>query len=182
MSVTEPGLQRLQMSWDDYLALPDDVRAEWVDGEVVVSPRPSLAHGRAVARLTYILLSALPDADVIAESGVRLPRNRLRGPDVMVAAPEQGDPTWAEAPPLVVVEVLSPSTRREDLVRKGPEYAEGGVGQFWVLDPEARAIDVYLNVEGSWELLLHLDDEHPTGEVLVSDHGVVPLDLADILR
>ena len=182
MSVTEPGVQRLRMSWDDYLALPDDVRAEWVDGEVVVSPRPSRAHGRAVARVSAVLVAALPDADVIAESGVHLPGNRLRGPDVMVARPESGDATWVEPPPLLVVEVLSPSTRREDLVRKGPEYAEGAVGQFWVVDPEARAIDVYVNAGGRWDLLLHLDDGSPTGEVDVAEHGVVFLDLAEILR
>jgi Uma2 family endonuclease len=89
--------------------------------------------------------------------------------------------TWVEDTPILVLEVLSPSTRAEDLLRKGPEYAGAGVGQFWVVDPDARSIEVFDNVDGSWEPLLRLDDQQPTGEVAVGDHGVVPLDLVAIL-
>lgn len=79
------------------------------------------------------------------------------------------------------VEVLSPSTRSEDTIRKSMEYAEGGVGQYWVVDPDLRAMDVWRNVEGEWELLARLDEEHRTAEVELA--GVsVPLDLRSILR
>jgi len=180
VSVTEPGLRRLRMSWEDYVALPDEVRAEWVDGEVVVSPRPSLRHGVVVTRVGSLLQTALPALVTVSESGVWLPGNRLRGPDVMVLS-SLHETTWAEEPPVIVVEVLSPSTHREDTTRESGEYAEGGVGQYWVVDPDHRTVDVYLNRGGGWDLLLHLDEPHPAGEVAVGDHGVVPLDLTTLL-
>jgi Uma2 family endonuclease len=181
VSVTEPGLQRLRMSWDDFLALPERPRAEWVDGEVVVSPPVSFDHGDVVMRLGHALITALPRLHVVTGVGVRLPRNRVRAPDLTVTGTR---PTGAfvEDPPALVVEVLSPSTRLEDTVRKSGEYAEGGVGQYWVVDPDHRTIDVLVNAGGSWELLLHLDDAHPTGEVAVGPHGEVAIDLAAILR
>lgn len=89
---------------------------------------------------------------------------------------------WVTDPPVLVAEVLSPSTRREDLVRKSGEYAEGGVGQYWVLHPDARTLDVYANSDGAWaERLLHLDAASPPGEVVVGEHGVVPVVIGELL-
>lgn len=180
MPIVEERLHRHRMSWEDYLALPDDVRAEWVDGEVVVSPRASLKHGGIVSRVVALLVEALPDLEVITESGAWLPHNRLRGPDVLVLATEQ-DTTWAEEPPLLVVEVLSPSTRTEDTRVKAPEYAAAGVGHLWLVDPRDRCIECFDNVGGTWHPVLRVDGEHPMGEAGVEDDTVV-IDLARILR
>lgn len=180
MSVAEPGLQRLQMSWDDYLQLPDKPRAEWVDGEVVVSPFGSAAHGYAAARLMFLLQRSLPGLIVLGETGLWLPRNRLRGPDVMVLE-RLPTTTWVEDVPVLVVEVLSPSTRAEDTIRKAPEYAGAGIDQYWLVDPAHRTIDVHVNDDGAWSPLLHLDAGSPVGEVVVGEHGVVPVDVREVL-
>jgi Uma2 family endonuclease len=180
VEVVEKGLRRLRMSWEEYLDLHVEGKAEWVDGEVVVSPPNNAGHGVSAARLAAALGGALPELQVGNDIGLWLPHNRLRGPDLMVFA-SLPTTTFVEEPPILVVEVLSPSTRSEDLLRKGPEYAAAGIGQFWVVDPEGRSLEVYTNVVGTWELLLHLDDDHPTGEVAVGEHGVVPLDLTAIL-
>ena len=63
--------------------------------------------------------------------------------------------------PIVVVEVLSPSTQSEDLLRKGPEYAEAGIAQYWFVDVDARAIEVHENVEGRWESVAVIDATAP---------------------
>jgi Uma2 family endonuclease len=180
MAAPGAAIRRLRMSWEEYLELPDKPKAEWVDGEVVVSPPNNSEHSIASARLAALLVTHLPDQQVLSEGGVWLPHNRLRGPDLMVVSAVPTT-TWVEDTPILVLEVLSPSTRAEDLLRKGPEYAGAGVGQFWVVDPDARSIEVFDNVDGSWEPLLRLDDQQPTGEVAVGDHGVVPLDLVAIL-
>ncbi len=174
-------LQRFRMSWEEYLALPEDLKADWVDGEVVVSPRPVVVHGRATTEVVHLLKTRLPGLLVVVESGVWLPRNRLRGPDVMVIE-RMPDDKWVEEPPVLVVEVLSRATRAEDTIRKAPEYLEGGVGQLWMLDPERRTLDVLVNATDGWEPLLRLDDEQPVGEVVVGAHGTVPVDLRDLLR
>jgi Uma2 family endonuclease len=180
MSVPGAGLRRLRMSWEEFLELPGDLRTEWVDGEVVVSPPVGGDHGVATTRLGSVLTGALPGLLVGSEVGVWLPRNRLRGPD-LVAFPSMPTGTFLEEAPVLVVEVLSPSTRAEDTIRKSPEYASAGISQYWVVDPEARSLEVFSNADGRWEPLLRLDEQHPTGEVTVGDHGVVPLDLTWIL-
>ena len=178
----DPGapLQRLRMSWEEYLRLPEKPKAEFVDGEVVVTPPVSFPHGIATAALGQALRSGLPELYVAGEIGLQLPRNRLRAPDLMVVE-RRPTGTWVTESPVLVIEVLSPSTRLEDLVRKSAEYAEGGCGQYWVVDPEARVIEVLDNVDGTWETVLRLDDHATTGEVRVSRHGTVALDLDEIV-
>jgi Uma2 family endonuclease len=181
MPYTEPPLQRLRMSWEEYLELPEKPKAEWVDGEVVVTPPVFAAHGYGVGGLVVALRSALPDLFVVTEVGVALPRNRLRAPDVMVIE-NWVDDAWVSEAPVLVVEVLSGSTRSEDTVRKSAEYAEGGIGQYWLLDPDLRCLDVFENVDRGWQPLLHLDDDHPAGDVVVADHGTVAIDVRTLLR
>lgn len=88
---------------------------------------------------------------------------------------------WVRTAPLLVVEVLSPSTRSEDTIRKSMEYAAGGAGQYCVVDPDLRAIDLWRNADGEWALLARVDDDHPVAEVELA--GVaVPIDLHHVLR
>ena len=181
MSATAPQeITRLRMSWEDFLALPDHPRNEWVDGEVLVMSPASAGHGAISARLAGLLATTLPDLTILVEAGVSLPRNRLRAPDVTAVA-HLPDGKWVSEPPVLVIEVLSPSTRAEDTIRKSMEYAEGGIGQYWIVDPDLRAIDVLVNHDGAWEVFAHLDDAHPSAEIGVPDHGTVRLDLAEIL-
>ena len=182
MSVpVEEPLRRVRMSWEEYLELPERPRAEWVDGEVVINVAPVLfGHGDAVMRLGVRLVALFPDHYLVTEVGLWLPHNRLRAPDLMLVAEPPGE-RWVREPPLLVVEVLSRSTRSEDTVRKSVDYARGGVGQYWVVDPEFRAIDCFVLVDSEWQLLARVDEEHPTAEVELE--GVaVPLDLRQILR
>lgn len=180
--VEEP-LRRVRMSWEQFLELPERPRAEWVDGEVVTNVAPVLfPHGDAVMRLSAVLMTALPDHYLVTEVGLWLPGNRLRAPDLMLTSTRAVDEHgWVSEPPELVVEVLSSSTRSEDTIRKSAEYARGGVGQYWVVDPHFRSIDAYRLVDDEWELLARVDDKHPTAEVELA--GVsVPLDIASILR
>lgn len=178
--VEEP-LRRVRMSWEEFLRLPERPRAEWVDGEAVINVAPVLfGHGDAVGRLFLLLGPLFPDHYLVTEVGLWLPHNRLRAPDLMMVT-EPPDDGWVRAAPLLVVEVLSRSTRSEDTIRKSIDYARGGVGQYWVVDPELRAIDAWRLVDGEWELIVRVDDEHPSAAVELA--GVtVPLDIEQILR
>lgn len=177
----EEPLRRERMSWEEYLALPEKPRAEWVDGEVVfVMAPPVFGHGDATGRLIMLLGGLFPELYVVPEVYLVLPHNRVRLPDLMLVESRPPD-GWVRHSPLLVVEVLSPSTRSEDTIRKSMDYAAGGVGQYWVVDPDLRAIDVWRLVDGEWDLVVRLDDDHPAAEVELA--GVtVPLDLRSILR
>lgn len=177
----EEPLRRVRMSWEDFLDLPHPPKAEWVNGEAVIDGAPVVfSHGDALGRLFVLLAPLFPDHFLVTEVGLWLPRNRLRAPDLMMVT-GRPDGDWVTAAPVLVAEVLSPSTRSEDTIRKSMEYAQGGAGQYWVVDPDLRAIDVWGNADGEWELLARLDERHPTAEVELA--GVlVPLDLRQVLR
>jgi len=168
------------MSYDDWLALTDHPRSEWVDGMAILMPPPTPDHFDAGFHITNQLRQALPDLAVYGEIGIRLPRNRVRVPDVAVFT-ERPSGAVVEEIPLVAIEVVSPSSGYRDTVQKAVEYAASGVGQYWIVDPEARSIEISTNADGQWDLLLHLDDTRPTGEVSIAGQDPIELDLRTVL-
>ncbi|MFT4189600.1 MAG: Uma2 family endonuclease [Aeromicrobium sp.] len=174
------AVERRRMSYDDYLALPESTRAEWVDGEVVVNPPPSYHHQRSSLRIARILEDALPSLFVVEAAGIRLPGNRERIPDIMVLDREPEGP-YVDYAAVLVVEILSPSTRTEDTVRKSAEYLAGDVGQYWILDPSGYCLDVLAGSGTEWKPVARLDEVTPEGRVEVGRHGVVAVDLRAVL-
>ncbi|WP_370240500.1 Uma2 family endonuclease [Aeromicrobium sp.] len=170
-------LQRIAMSWEQYLATPPHPRHEWVDGVVVVSPDPVWRHQR-VARKLANLFDSVDGLYGSTSGNVKLPGNRVRIPDAYATTKPEG--LFIERP-VLVVEVLSPSTRSEDLLRKAPEYAAAGIEQLWVVDPDARTLEVQRLVDGRWQPHAYLDDTVPSGEIAIGQHGAVTVDLLDLL-
>lgn len=182
MSATTPDrLERVPMSLDDYLALPEG-RVEWVDGEAIfMSAAPRSGHQRVAARLATMIEEATGLFAVEAVGMWTVERRKSRIPDVL-ATREPFDDSWAPEVPVLVVEVLSPGTRGEDTIRKSREYADAGVSQYWVVDREQRQLTVYVNAGNGWRLLYFADSASPTGSVAVGELGEVEIDLASLLR
>jgi Uma2 family endonuclease len=137
-------------SWtlDELHRLPDDGnKYELVRGELFVTPAPSVQHEDILARLHAALVPYVTHNSL---GMVYRPRAVLRfedsevEPDLMVrplASPAVED--WAELPtPILVVEVLSGTTRRRDLLQKRALYLDAGVPEYWVIDPEAQTVRV----------------------------------------
>jgi Uma2 family endonuclease len=66
--------------------------------------------------------------------------------------------------PDMVVEILSPSTKRRDSIEKFQQYLKYGVREYWVVDPETRSLQVYILEDGKYVASVYGD----TGEVKVS--------------
>lgn len=165
----------------EYLDLPGELHAEFVNGVVVVSPPPSYAHQRACLRLRDLLVTDLPRAAVAVAVGWRLHPDRedVRIPDVCVLTREPETELLTD-PPAVVIEVLS-TNRSDDLVRKSTEYLEAGAGQYWVVDPRDRVLDAYRNTPTGWEVLTRLTDDAPEDVIEVPGLGRVHADLRRVL-
>jgi Uma2 family endonuclease len=117
--------------------MPDDGhRYELLDGGLVVSPRPSTVHQAVAGRLYGVLSAACPDdLLVVPEPAVQLDPQTEFDPDlVVVPVGEVGDAKFT-MPPLLVVEVRSPSTALIDLNRKKAAYEKFGVPSYWIVDP-----------------------------------------------
>jgi Uma2 family endonuclease len=118
----------------DVRELPDDGhRYELLDGMLLVSPSPTHRHQRAVTRLGLLLGNACPSDQelLVAPFDVVLADDTVLQPDLLVA--DVCDLADARVPlaPHLVVEVLSPSTRRVDLLLKRSRYEAAGVPAYW---------------------------------------------------
>ena len=107
----------------DLEALPDDDGRRWelVDGTLFVSPAPSHRHQTVLGNLHLLLRAACPPGlqVVLAPFAVALADNREVQPDLLVAERDRFLAKELPGPPLLAVEVLSPSTRRVDLLYAG---------------------------------------------------------------
>ncbi len=137
----------------DLEAMPEDGhRYELIDGTLLVTPAPDTRHQRCVARLLIVLGTAAgTDVDVLPApyDWVAGP-STLFQPDVLVARRGDLGPKRLERPPLLVIEVLSPSTRRIDLATKRMAYADAGVAGYWIVDPEVPSLTVLGLKEGRY--------------------------------
>ena len=124
----------------------DEVRREALHGELFVTPSPALRHARVQWRLQQTLTPYCEFLGLVGPIGpveLRFGENLL-APDLAVY-PRGTDlrGRWSDLPlPLLVVEILSPSTRRRDTGVKRSAYLSLGVREYWQLDPQSRALTV----------------------------------------
>lgn len=126
---------------DDLFRLPDDGwRYELVDGSLIVSPPPVTDHQRALARVLRLLDRAVPDGfEVVPDAGLELDDATILVPDVVVVRSDAfGKRAFRPDDLLLVVEVVSPSNARNDLVLKPEVYASVGIPGYWILDGRAE--------------------------------------------
>jgi Uma2 family endonuclease len=137
------------LTYDDLQGMPDDGnRREVLEGELIVNPAPRRDHQEIVANLDWILQRFLRTSG----SGrvythlvdLYLGRHDIVQPDLVVISNARLGIYRPEGiidePPDIVVEILSPSSRGIDLVRKMALYARSGVSEYWIADPERRML------------------------------------------
>ena len=161
------------MTTEELLALPDDgVERVLIRGELREKPmtRRNRWHSRAEARIAHVLQIWLDTCDpprgaiVSGEAGFRLQRNpdSTVGIDVAYVSAEvaahQPDAPYFEGPPILAVEILSPSDKQEEIDEKIQLYLETGVAIVWVVHPRFKTVTVYrpgadpMMLSGSQEL------------------------------
>jgi Uma2 family endonuclease len=168
------------LTYADLEGMPDDGhRYELVDGVLVVTPAPGKLHQRCVVRLTALLLAAAGTGhEVLAAPFDYLvgPATLLQ-PDVLVARREDVGEARLERSPLLVVEVLSPSTRLTDLGTKRLAYEAAGVPTYWLVDPVSPSLTVLRLHEGRYaeEAEVVTDERYETSQPV--EVTVAPSDL-----
>jgi Uma2 family endonuclease len=155
------------------LKLPDDGnRYEAVDGELLVSPAPSLPHQVAVQALyerlkPYVSAHALGRV-LLSPADIEFDERTLLQPDLFVAPLVKGRPprSWKEIRSLLlVVEVLSPSTARADRQVKRRRYQRHGVPEYWIVDLDARLVECWRPSDERPEILAERLEWHAATKV-----------------
>ena len=146
-----------KLTYEDFVLFPDDgKRHELIDGEHFVTPSPNRRHQAAVTNLTVVLASAVRERGLgrvfVAPFDVVFTRYDVVEPDLLfISAARSAVLTEAnvQGAPDLVVEVLSPSSRRQDELLKRDLYERGGVVEYWIVDPEAETVKVLRRAEGA---------------------------------
>lgn len=168
----------VEMSPEDYEALPPDNRHEYVDGCLIVNPRGTFDHQLMLRNLTTALQAAVPGGYVAINEWAWKPGADEWAPDVMVVELTERAVRYTGIPELIV-EVLS-TNRADDLVRKLYRYAAAGLPRYWLADPLEPSIRGYILQGGIFELLTEAtgDDE------VTFDLGIATVQLrpSDLMR
>jgi Uma2 family endonuclease len=138
---------RRPLSYEAYLALPDDGRiVEWVNGEIIEHMPPASSHQRLASVLETLLslyVKRLGLGEVLhAPFEVKLwPDGPSREPDILFINRNRLEfltEKRFEGAPDLIVEVISPTSVTIDRVDKYLEYERAGVGEYWIIDPRPR--------------------------------------------
>ncbi len=151
-----------QWTYEDWLRLPDDgFRYEVLNGELHMTPPPTIGHQNVVTELgaqmrSFAKQSALGIV-LVSPVGVRLPGQPVPvQPDVVFVHAERRDiigEDYVEGAPDLVVEVLSPSNWLYDRREKLLAYQQAGVPEYWIVDYRARTVEIRVLEEGKYTLL-----------------------------
>jgi Uma2 family endonuclease len=145
---------------DELDRMPDDGRRyELLDGALIVSPRPTTIHQMVAGRLQVLLSTACPDGlYVMPEPAVQLSDQTEFDPDIVVVRREHVGGAKVTEPPLLAVEVRSPSTALIDLNRKKAAYEAFGVASYWIVvpDKDRPGLIVFELKDGRYEQAAHV--------------------------
>lgn len=154
---------------EEYLALPDERRAELIDGRFYDMASPNGIH----QQITFMLWRAffeciethnMPCKVQGAPFDVQLDAYTVVQPDVMVFCedPSQAFAVRATVPPDLIIEILSKSTAFRDRHLKLFKYRNSGVREVWLVSPDDRKVEVYLFTKGEEKLITYsFDDKIP---------------------
>jgi Uma2 family endonuclease len=151
----------------DYDELPEQPRCELLFGRLYVNPAPTLWH-QVVAQYAWRHLEQIAEASgghaFLAPVDIVLADHSVVQPDVVYVSARHGEVMKGrqriEGPPDLLVEVVSPGTARRDRGEKLRLYAQAGIREYWIFDPEARQIEFLVNEAGRFVVALPVDGRY----------------------
>mgnify|MGYP001054775035 CR=1 FL=1 len=152
-----------EYTYEDYMRLPEDpgYRYEILDGCLVKEPSPSVSHQRILLRLARQLADYFdeydPDGELfVAPLDVTLTNRNVVQPDILFVSGSRRGIVREEridGPCDLVVEIMSPTNRRKDRVRKMEIYRVQGIPHYWLVDPEAGILEALALRDGNYALM-----------------------------
>ncbi len=159
---------KAKYTYDDYAAMDDDKRYELIEGELYMVPAPNFQHQTISRDLGVVLWEFVKKNNLgtvlYAPFDVVLSETDVVQPDIIFVSKERmglmTEKNLRGAPDLVI-EILSSTTKERDKLVKKRLYGEYGVKEFWIVDPDKKAIETMVLKEPGYETdgIYFIDDE-----------------------
>ena len=170
----------VRLTYDDFLLFPEDgKRHELIDGVHYVTAAPTVGHQELLGRLYLAIGNFLAGRRhlgrvFLSPLDVVLSYYDVVEPDLLFIAGDQQDiltEANVQGPPALVVEILSPSTRRRDEGIKRKLFEEKGIREYWIVDPKGLRVTIFRrNDAGQFPRLMELG----TGQGLQLETPLLP--------
>jgi len=139
-------------TYEDYASLPEGSPYQLIGGDLIMVPAPAPYHQRISRKIEFLLLQHIEKNDLgevfYSPIDVYFSDEDTFQPDIIFILKERSSiigETKIEGAPDLVIEILSPSTAYYDLGRKYKVYEKAGVKEYWLIHPDRRAVEVYVN-------------------------------------
>lgn len=147
----ETGHQEGHNTLEDYYSLPDNTRAELIDGYLIFMDAPTINHQEIIGELYYNIRQYIKSNKglckvLLSPVDVRLDNDdkTILEPDLIIVCDEEkNDGKRINGAPDFVAEVVSLSSRKRDYLVKLNKYWVSGVREYWIIDPDSRRVTVY---------------------------------------
>lgn len=177
--------QKQSYTAEDYWNLPEDVRAELIDGQIYNMAPPSRLHQELVSQFTKIIGNYIDSHKggckvYPAPFAVNLDANDKDWvePDISVICdPDKLTDRGCSGAPDLIIEILSPSSRKMDYITKNALYSDAGVREYWIVDPQKETTMVYRFEDDAAPTIYSFDTLIPFG--LFPDLTVIVSELLD---
>lgn len=138
---------------DDIYALPDGERAELIDGQIYMMGTPSRIHQKLVGQLSRIIGNYIESNHGSCE---------IYPAPFAVFIKKLSD-RGCEGAPDFIIEIVSPSSRRMDYYKKCALYAESGVREYWIVDPEKQRTMIYRYEDDAAPMIVPFEQDLAVG-------------------
>lgn len=156
---------------DDIYALPDGERAELIDGQIYMMGTPSRIHQKLVGQLSRIIGNYIESNQGSCEIYpapfavfIKKDDKNYVEPDISVICDKNKlSDRGCEGAPDFIIEIVSPSSRRMDYYKKCALYAESGVREYWIVDPEKQRTMIYRYEDDAAPMIVPFEQDLAVG-------------------
>ena len=179
-----PVRRQGEYTTDDLDKIPDEIRVELIDGVIYDLASPTSIH-QIIAGTVHTIMSnyaaehghhCMPYIAPLDVEFDNRKKDRLQPDLLVVCERENEEPESDQHAPDFIMEVMSPSSIRVDMLIKLNRYMRAGVKEYWIVDPEKKTVLVYDFINNDFAHTYTFDDEIPvaiSGGDLVIDFKVV---------
>jgi len=164
--------QEVYYTFEEWQDMELDYRSELIDGQIYMMSDPTTRHQKVIGELHGQICAFLKGKTCevfVSPFSVRLHENEDTGyePDlVVVCDTSKIKKRGCTGAPDLVIEVLSPSTQKDDKVEKYQEYMKAGVKEYWIVNPDLNYVEANQLIDGRYIALTYFENDTAPIQVL----------------